>query len=305
MNPLTVLVYIRRWAYFLIRNYDSKEFQLQMWFFSATWTLEVHDFEDEFIKQRLWLHYLCRSLKHGDSLVKQLWETSQTVGRYVTFTSLLQIVGCFFANQKTFQTPDMVIFCFSAQSLFKQSWMQTKNVSCVGLMAWGSPMSERSMNSNIYVFEICRLWCKGCHRRKKSDPWPPEGEILDKGGCCTVVGCKHCFSHFLVFSCWSCMLTHWILLAPGFDQPPWHVNHQCQTAIFSCGRSSNKASENVSFEIYQVGSLDCESSQKYMSILLPDKFRPDCNLLFKWCHYNRTVLVTALSHLAERKHCAL
>ncbi len=72
------------------------------------------------------------------------------------------------------------------------------------------------------------------------------------------MGCKHCFSHFLVFSCWSCMLTHWILLAPGFDQPPWHVNHQCQTAIFHV-RSSKKASENVSFEIYQVGSLDCES----------------------------------------------
>jgi hypothetical protein len=29
----------------------------------------------------------------------------------------------------------------------------------------------------------------------------PEGEILDKGGRCTVVGCKHYFSHFLVFSC--------------------------------------------------------------------------------------------------------
>jgi hypothetical protein len=74
------------------------------------------------------------------------------------------------------------------------------------------------------------------------------------------------------------------------------VNHQCQTAIFSCGRSSNKDSENVSFEIFQVGSLDCESSQKYISILQPHKFRPVCNLLFKWYHYNRTVLVTSYLH---------
>lgn len=174
-------------------------------------------------------------------------------------------------------------------------------------MAWGSPMSERSRNSNIYVFEICRLWCRGCHRRKKSDPWPllyylytcisPEGKILDKGGCCMYWVASTVSPTFLCFLCWSCMLTHWILLAPGFDQPPWHVNHQCQTTIFSWGRSSNKASENVSFEIYQVGSLDCESSQKYTSILLPDKFRPVCNLLFKWYHYNRTVSVTSYLYL--------
>lgn len=104
--------------------------------------------------------------------------------------------------------------------------MQTKNVSCVGLMAWGSPMSE-SRNSNIYVFEICRLWCKGCHRRKKSDPWPllyylytcisPEGKILDKGGCCmywvasTVSPTFLCFyvdhACSLIEYCWLLALT--------------------------------------------------------------------------------------------------
>ncbi len=125
------------------------------------------------------------------------------------------------------------------------------------------------------------------HQRGKS--WTKEG-----------VACTGLQALFLPLSCVFMLIMHvdslntagsWLWPASMACQS------SCQTAIFSWGRSSNKASENVSFEIYQVGSLDCKSSQKYTSILLPDKFRPVCNLLFKWYHYNRTVSVTSYLYL--------